>query len=60
MPPLTGIKRALQLALGRRGVERAVDDELRFHLEMRVEDLARLGMSRDEISDRGTGDDALP
>ena len=32
----------------RRSIERDVDDEIRFHLQMRVEDLMRQGRSRDD------------
>ena len=34
--------------LGREEVERRMDDELRFHLEMQIEDNLRLGMSPEE------------
>ncbi len=42
-----GWRRAFRLALGRRSVERDVDDELAFHLVMREEKLRGLGVPAD-------------
>jgi putative ABC transport system permease protein len=39
-------RRLLSLALGRRSIERDVDDEMRFHIAMRVDDLMRDGIDR--------------
>ena len=44
-----GWRRAFRLALGRRSVERNVDDELAFHLAMREEKLRRLGVPADVV-----------
>jgi len=41
------MKRVFRLPLTRRRVAAAVDEELRFHLEGRIEELVALGMSRD-------------
>ncbi|NMO14751.1 ABC transporter permease [Pyxidicoccus fallax] len=41
----TGFTRLLKLAVRPRAVEQDVDDELRFHLEMRAEKLQREGLS---------------
>ncbi|HEX7023756.1 MAG TPA: ABC transporter permease [Gemmatimonadales bacterium] len=43
----SGFGRAFRLSLGRRGVERDVAEELRFHLEERIEELVATGMSRE-------------
>ncbi|MCP3137914.1 ABC transporter permease [Pyxidicoccus xibeiensis] len=43
LPP--GFKRLLKLAVRPRAVEQDVDDELRFHLELRAEKLQREGLS---------------
>src|SRR5262245_34081242 len=40
-------RRLLQLGRGPRAIQRAVDDEVRFHLDMRVDALMRSGLSRD-------------
>ncbi len=37
-----------QIVTTRRSIERAVDDEIRFHLQMRIEDLMRQGQSRED------------
>lgn len=42
-----GLKRAFRLPLGRRGVKKEVADELRFHLEERIEELIASGLSRE-------------
>src|SRR5262245_49374091 len=47
MRPIPGLRRLLQLRTPR-SIERAVDDEIRFHLQMRVEDLMRDGRSRED------------
>jgi predicted permease len=43
-----GWRRTIRLSLGRRSIERDVDDELAFHLEMREEKLRRLGLPPDD------------
>jgi putative ABC transport system permease protein len=43
-----GLKRVFRLPLGRRGVEADVVEELRFHLEERIEELVSKGLSRAE------------
>jgi predicted permease len=45
MPLPPGFKRLLKLAVRPRAVEQDVEDELRFHLEMRAEKLQREGLS---------------
>ena len=45
-PP--GVKRRLRIALGRRGVARDVERELREHLRLKEEELMALGMPPDE------------
>src|SRR4051812_19466301 len=47
MTPAPGWRRLLRLSLGNRSLERDVDDELAFHLAMRVEKLQRLGLTPD-------------
>ena len=47
MTPAPGWRRLLRLSLGRRSIERNVDDELAFHLAMREETLRRLGFAAD-------------
>jgi len=47
MSPAPGWRRLLRLSLGRRSIERDVDDELAFHLAMREEKLRRLGFTPD-------------
>ncbi len=44
--PWQGMRRLFRLALGRRTLEEDVDQELRFHLEERVEELVAQGTSR--------------
>src|SRR4051812_47004956 len=41
-------RRILTLVVGRRSIERDVDHEMRFHIQMRVEDLMRQGQSRND------------
>jgi putative ABC transport system permease protein len=48
MNRMTGIRRLLRLTLNRAGVERAVDDELRFHFEMTMRELMKQGMTPDD------------
>src|SRR5438270_9661860 len=50
--PWSGIRRLLQLPLGQRRVERDVNTEIAFHLEMRAEELVRAGMPRDQAMAR--------
>jgi predicted permease len=47
MPLPAGLRRLFRLPLSRQRVEQDVDDELRFHLETRADDLMRTGMSRE-------------
>src|SRR5688572_17225339 len=42
-----GWRRLLRLSLGRKSIERDVDEELAFHLAMREEKLQRLGLAPD-------------
>jgi len=48
MNRMTGIRRLLRLTLNRAGIERAVDDELRFHFDMTMRELMKQGMTPDE------------
>ena len=48
MSRINGIRRLLQIAGTRKGIERAVDDELQFHFDMTVRDLMANGMSPEE------------
>ncbi|HEX6048665.1 MAG TPA: ABC transporter permease [Gemmatimonadaceae bacterium] len=43
MSRFQGLRRAFQLPIGRRGVQRAVDDEIAFHIDARLQDLRRRG-----------------
>jgi putative ABC transport system permease protein len=45
---IPGVRRLFRMPLGRRTVAAEVDDELRFHLEARTEDLVRRGLSPDD------------
>src|SRR5262245_2236117 len=54
MPRLSGIRRLLHITPNRAGIERAVDDELRFHLEMTMRDLVKNGMTPDEARAEAT------
>lgn len=47
-----GWRRLLRLSLGKRSIERDVDDELAFHLSMREEKLRRAGLSDAEARTR--------
>ena len=46
--PIPGVRRALEVPPTRRRVRRSVEDELRFHLEERIEELVAAGMPRAE------------
>src|SRR5262245_49059685 len=48
MARIPGIRRLLRLTFNRAGVERAVDDELRFHFDMTMRELMTQGMTPDE------------
>ena len=48
MKPRARVRRLMSLVVGRRSIERDVDDEMRFHIEMRVDDLVRSGIHRDD------------
>jgi predicted permease len=48
MSRIPGIRRLLRVNRGRAGVERAVDDELRFHFEMTMGELMKQGMTPDD------------
>lgn len=52
MSPAPGWRRLLRLSVGRRSLEREVDDELAFHLDMRAEKLRRSGLSDDVANTR--------
>src|SRR6185436_6342338 len=45
MKQIAGIRRLLNIQRNRAGIERAVDDELRFHFEMTMRDLMAKGMN---------------
>ena len=51
MARFDGIRRAVRVHFGKRGVRRAIDDEIAFHLEARVLDLVRRGMSAHDARD---------
>src|SRR6185295_19647781 len=44
---VSGIRRLLSIRRGKRSIELAVDEEVSFHLEMRIEALMRSGLSID-------------
>ena len=48
MPPIPGVRRFLRVDSGARTVDRDLDEELRFHFAMTVEELVRQGMTPDE------------
>ena len=48
MSPAPGWRRLLRLSLGRRSIERDVDTEMGFHIQMRIEDLMRQGKTPDD------------
>ena len=47
MPRASGIRRLLHITRNRAGIKRAVDDELRFHLDMTMRELMKQGMTPD-------------
>jgi len=47
-PKWPALRRALHIAPTAKGVRGDVDEELRFHLEGRIEDLMARGMSREQ------------
>ncbi len=49
---IPGLRRLLRLPPSRQTVVREVDDELRFHLESRVEDLVKQGLALDQAWER--------
>jgi predicted permease len=48
MNRIAGVRRLFRLPFSRRTVQREVDDELRFHLDTRIDELTRQGMSADD------------
>src|SRR5215217_3261059 len=48
MSHIQGIRRLLHIERDRAGIDRAVDDELRFHFDMTMRELMANGMSPDE------------
>ncbi|MEP6491934.1 MAG: ABC transporter permease [bacterium] len=48
MPRIPGIRRLLHIQRGGAGVDRAVDDELRFHFDMTMRELMANGMTPDQ------------
>src|SRR6476620_402510 len=48
MPRMPGIRRLVHIVRGRASIERAVDDELRFHFDMTVKELTMNGMIPDD------------
>src|SRR5512144_619132 len=52
MRRLPGIRLLPRVSTTARSIERAVDDEMRFHLQMRVEDLMRQGKSRSDAENQ--------
>jgi len=48
MSRIDGIRRLLHIPRSRAGIERAVDDELRFHFDMTMRNLMDGGMSPDD------------
>jgi len=48
MNRLPGIRRLFRLAIPRRAIDRDVDEELRFHLDSRMQELMAGGVPRDE------------
>lgn len=51
MPSWRNWRRAFQLPLTRGRLARDVDEELRFHLEERIEELVAMGLTRNEAED---------
>jgi predicted permease len=54
MPRFEGVSRLLRINRNRAGIERAVDDELRFHFEMTMRDLMNNGMNPDDARAEAT------
>ena len=50
MTRFDGIRRTLRVHFGKRGVQRAIDDEIAFHLHARVQDLVRRGLSETDAN----------
>src|SRR5688572_3362812 len=46
--PIPGLRRFLRVERGTATVERDLDDELRFHLEMTIEELVKGGMTPEQ------------
>jgi predicted permease len=51
-PRIAGLRRFFSLPRSARTVEREIDDEIRFHIESRVADLAARGISRDAAREK--------
>ncbi len=51
MSKIQGLRRVFRLAVGKSGVDKDVEEEIRFHLEARTEELIREGMSPQEAAD---------
>jgi putative ABC transport system permease protein len=54
-PRIPGLRRVFRLG-GARTVQAEVDEELQFHLDMRAEELARQGLSRNDAYARAVGE----
>ncbi|MGD2122298.1 MAG: ABC transporter permease [Gemmatimonadota bacterium] len=52
MSRIPGLRRVFRLTVGRSGVEKDVEEEIRFHLEARKEELVREGMAPREAAAR--------
>ena len=46
--PIPGLRRFLRIERGRATIERDLDEELRFHFEMTVEELVKRGTTPDQ------------
>ena len=57
-----GLRRVFRLPFSRRRIGAAVDDELRFHIEGRIEEFIAGGMTRDqaEAEARSTSSSSRP
>ncbi len=51
MSKIQGLRRVFRLAVGKSGVDKDVEEEIRFHLEARTDELVREGMSPQEAAD---------
>ncbi len=51
MTRIPGLRRVFRLAVGRRGVKKDIDEEIRFHLDVRTEELIGEGYSPQEAED---------